>query len=235
MDNERPETAVEEREKGKNPTIRDAKKLGGAWYQAVLSLVSVILGGAMLFVPGVQARGICYAGCLVLLAVGLVYVAIYFITGAYRRLRDRHFALGVLMLLLGVCGLIRLDALAGAFRTYLGVASLLLGIMLLQDTVQLTVLGSRWNILELIWTLLILFASVCLIAQFKAVLDLREDLPQLTLFIAGLLSFLSLGITALVVGKIRREEGVLPGEAPVPPHVEGPIPTPPEREEGAGN
>lgn len=182
----------------------ESARLGGLGYQSALTAISLLLGGAMVLVPQASARILCMLGCIILALSGAGFILYYFVAKRYRFLRDRNFALGVLQLLLGVCGLLRLDGLSAAFGTATGFLTLLIGVMLLQDTVQLTVLGSRANILDFIFTLLTLFAAVSVITAYSPVVGLTENFPYLSLFLAGILSLLSLGITALAVRRDRK-------------------------------
>jgi len=199
---------------------KTGKRMSSLTVQILLAVISVVIAAALLFVPQIDAQLLCRAFCIVLLAGGAAAVVYFFATGGYRKLREYNFALGVLLLLLGICGLIRADALAASFVVASGFVVLVLGILMLQNTVQLTVLGSRLNIASFILTLLTLFGAMTVLAGWKAVLDTIAEFPQISLLVAGVFSLASLIMTAAVIRRSDKLDAMAAAAANEFPHPE---------------
>ena len=182
-----------------NDAEKHGKHSGWLGLQIGLPVICLILGGALLLVPDLDAKLICTAACLLLLLAGLLSILSFFVRKGYRQLRDYSFSLGILLLALGGSGLARLDTLAGSFLTASGFPALAVSVILLQCAVQLTVLNRRTNLLVFIFALVSLFGSITVITGFRMVLDTIPVLPQLTLLLSGVFGLLALLLTGLAI------------------------------------
>ena len=190
------------------------RRMSGAALQAVLSAVALLLGVLLTFVADVNVRTLCYVFCAMLIAAGVAAIVYFFMSGAYRRLDDYNFALGVLLLVLGCCGFARIAALETSFQACMGILALIIGIIALQNTVQLKITDSSLWICMLIFTALIIFGGVTILIDIRAVWDLLE---YWILIIAGVLGLIGLILTAVVLrGAAKREEKAAKEPAPAP-------------------
>lgn len=190
-------TKAEQREK-------KPRRMSGAALQAVLSAVALLLGALLTFVPDVSVRTLCYAFCALLIAAGVAAIVYFFMTGAYKRLDDYNFALGVLLLILGCCGFAQIGALELSFRTWMGFLTLVIGVIMLQNTVQMRSVDSGLWICALIFTALVIFGGIVIVADITAVWNaLGFWIPT----VAGALGIVTLILTAIALrGAAKRAE-----------------------------
>lgn len=171
----------------------------GMIWQIALSVIGIVLSALLLFVPEIEPRTLCYILCGVLVAGGVAAVIAFFLREGYRRLRDYRFALGILLLILGCCGLLRIEEMAEAFTFYMGLTALILSVMILQGTVQLWVLKNRLWILNLILTILTLAGSTLVLANTTALFEKIPGFACWVLLITGGAGLISLLFTFLGV------------------------------------
>lgn len=228
-----------EREK-KRAEKREEPRHGpdGLTLQIALAVICLAIGGLLLFVPEIDVRTLCVASCVLLLLGGAASIAYFFISGGTRSLREYSFSLGVLLAVLGGCGFAQLDALAASFLTATGFLALVLGVFMIQSTVQLSALRSGLNILAFLFALVTLFGAVVTLTGFQPILLAAPVFPQAVLLAAGALSLVSLLMTALVLRQREKRplEPDAPPEGSAPPAENAPAledPAPPESAEAA--
>ncbi len=179
--------------------------------QIIIPAVTAMIGAVLLFVPQIEVETLCYVFCGGLIVAGISSLVRFFLSEAYKRLYGNHFSMGIMLLLLGVCSLLRTATLAEHFEYILGVISLMLGTVILQNTVQLRMLNSG------LWYLLAVFAAVTLVgiipvlAEIRPVLALVDGYPYWMFFLTGVLGLLSLLVTSigLQIYKKQRDKGEL--------------------------
>ena len=162
--------------------------------QITLSAVALLLGIFLTFVPDLTVRMLCNVFAILLSAAGLVTVIYYFLSGAWKRSDDYNFAFGVLLLILGVCGLIRVDSMAGRFQGYMGFLILLIGIFSLQNTVQLRVANHSLWLPVLVLSLLTLLFGIIITLEVDF---LWSWLHYWMLILSGAFGLVSLVMTLL--------------------------------------
>ena len=199
----------------KQDSQQASRRPDGLVVQVVLALISIALGVLLLFLPDIQVKALCYVFCGALIAVGVIFIiaagigsiSMFFITQAYKRLHEYGFALGVLLLVMGCIGLLRTEAMVADFQGYLGFAALLSGVLMLQGTVQLRVLGNRLWIPDLVLTALCLTGSALVLADARPVLEAIQGFAYWVLLITGALSLVSLLFSSIgVFGEKKRVE-----------------------------
>ena len=180
------------------------KHFEGITIQATFALLSIVIGGLLTFVEEVNIRTLCTAFCIILLIAGVLSSVYFFASGGYKRLRDYSLSFGILLLILGCCGLIKSESLEASFVAYIGFAMLILGVLTLQNTIQLTVMKCRLNILAFTFALLILAASIISITGFEPVINAIENFPQMALLISGVFNLIGFLVTAVVLHQYHR-------------------------------
>jgi len=189
---------------------RENSKTGGVTTQIVLSVIVIALGALLLFVQQAQVITLCYVFCCAMIAAGGIAIILFFLSGAHKRIEGYDFALGVMLLILGICGLIRVEELAEGFEFYMGLIALILGVIVLQGTVQMRVLQNKLWYIDLVLTALTLIGAVIVLANVKPVLNAVKGFTYWVLLIAGIASLVSLLLTTIGVKvdsrKAAREE-----------------------------
>ena len=190
---------------------KKAKKLDGAVAQLILSAVCIVLGALLLFVPQVQKTTLSIAFCIAVLVAGVVLITAYFAAKGYERPKDYRFAAGIAMLVIGIVGFIRLDALSERIVFVIGAVTLVLAMIMLQSVVQMLSLKSVLWIPELVFTVLAVAAAVLILADVRALLDKVADFPYWVLVCAGALSLIS-----MLLVRIGLKQAAKPKPEPLP-------------------
>ena len=190
--------------------------MSGAALQLVLSLAGILLGALLTFVEGLDVRTLCYVFCVLLVAAGVAAIAYFFLSGAYKRLDDYNFALGVMLLILGCCGFARIESMEGSFLAYMGFLVLATGIVALQNTVQLRVVGSGAWPVGLLFTAVILFGGITILLDIRVIWDAVQ---YWILIVSGVLGLAGLILTAFALRKAAKQEGMPPNPVLVEPNM----------------
>ena len=213
---------------------RSYRKSDGIVLQIFASILCIAVGVLFLFVPGMQTMTICYIFCIGLIAAGIFQIARFFLTEAYISLHDYSFAMGVLFIVLGICGLLRINILSEHFALAMGFAALLLGTLILQGTVQMKIIGNYVWILLALFTVAVLAGAITVILGIESLLSLIANATWWILLVSGGASLISLGIVALCLFLFRRkrdrEEEKDADEEPVPDMPSAPEALMPEHE-----
>lgn len=172
--------------------MKEEKKINGILVQLLASAVAAVIGGVLLFVPQAEVKTICLAACIALIVLGLVAICKFFLSGGYKTLSDHHFSIGIMLLILGISGLLRVVELALHFEMILGIVALILGTLVLQSAVQLKVLGSKLWIPETVFAVVTLAGAFPVLAEIQPVLSMIRGYPHWVCFVAGILSLVSL-------------------------------------------
>lgn len=178
--------------------------------QILFAGVAVALGYLLLFNKSVQITTICQILCGGLIVVGVVSIVSFFVSNDYKRIDRYGFALGTLLVLLGIIGLMRSAELSSHFDLYAGLFSLVLGILTLQGTVQVKVLNYAIWMINLVLTIACLAGAFCVLSGITTVTGLIAGFPNWLLLISGascLFSLLTTWICILLAG--RREKKLL--------------------------
>ena len=175
--------------------------------QISLSLVAIVLSYLLLFNKIMQVETICQILCGGLIAVGIVSIVSYFMSGDFKRIDRYGFALGTLLVLMGIIGLIRFFNDTATTEIYTGMLSLVLGVLVLQGTVQIKVLDYPVWILDLILTIVCLAGAICVLLEFTAVTNLVEGFSSWVLLVCGSCCLFSMLMTWIcILLAARREE-----------------------------
>ena len=174
--------------------------------QISLSLVAIVLSYLLLFNNVMQVTTICQILCGGLIAVGIISIVSYFLSDDFKRIDRYGFALGTMLVLMGIIGLIRLDDLTANFVIYTGMLSLVLGVLVLQGTVQIKVLDYPVWILDLILTIGCLAGAICVLLELTAVTNLVQGFSNWVLLVCGSCCLFSMLMTWICILLAARRE-----------------------------
>ena len=180
--------------------------------QILLAVVAIALGYLLLFNTTVQVTTLCQILCGGIIAVGVASIASFFLAGDYKRIDRYGFALGTLLILVGFIGLIRIKDVTGNFEIYTGMMSLILGVLVLQGTVQMKILDYPVWILNLVISLICIAGAVAVLTGFNLVTDKVAGLPSWVLLIAGIASLFSMFVTFICIKLAARREKKIQAE-----------------------
>lgn len=147
-------------------TAKTKQSTLSTWLVVGLSLVLLITSALLLFVPEVKLIYICYLICAVIMITGIYMIVRYFMSDAYKNMNEYGFSIGVLVIVLGVCGLIRAEKLASSFVVLFGILLAFSGIIKLQYAMDLKRMKDTvmWYVLLAI-SVVVLLAAILIITQ----------------------------------------------------------------------
>ncbi len=171
-----------------------------------LSVLCALIAALLLFVKEIDAVVMCYILCGGLIVWGISQIVKFFVTKSYHNLHDYSFSVGALLVILGSCGVARATTVAQQADGYAGLLSLILGIIMIQNTVQLFSVQKRAWIVELILAAILLFGAISVLADFSLVLEHTSQLAYWLLLTAGIANAVSFGMVAVAVKSYEKEK-----------------------------
>ena len=206
--------------------MKSSTSKSNVFAQILLAAVAGALGYLLLFGKDVQVLTLCQILCGGLVAVGVVSIVSFFLTGDFKRIDRYGFAYGVLLVILGFIGLLRMNELTANFEIYAGILSLILGVLVLQGTVQIKALGYPVWVLILVLSLASIGGAFCVLSNITFVTQLISNFSSWVLLVNGaacLFSMIITGICILLAGrreKKARKEAENQQSAPAPASYE---------------
>ena len=174
--------------------------------QVLFSAVAIVLGYLLLFNKSVQVLTLCQILCGGLVIAGIVSIASFFVSGDYKRIDRYGFTIGVLLILLGCIGLLRVNDLTQHFDMYTGLLALVLGVLTLQGTVQVKVLDYAIWVISLIISIVCIAGSFCVLSEISAITGLVQGFSSWVLLICGVSCIFSLIVTWICILLAGRRE-----------------------------
>ncbi|MCR5594506.1 MAG: DUF308 domain-containing protein [Lachnospiraceae bacterium] len=138
------------------------------------AIVFGAIAAVNLFVPDIELKPVylSYVVGAVIIIIGIVQIVRYFVTDAYRNINAYGFSIGTLLVILGVCALLRADVLGGVIDLILGIAVLLMGIIMLQHSLDLK------SMKDVIWAFVIILSAIVIVCGVFLILKpAPEKLP----------------------------------------------------------
>ncbi len=180
--------------------------------QVFLAAVAIVLGYLLIFQTSIQIISLCQVLCGGIVAVGVASIASFFLAGDYKRIDRYGFALGTMLILMGLIGLIRINDLTANFEIYTGVVALVLGVVVLQGTVQMKVLDYPIWILNLIISLICLSGAFCVLSGITIITERIEGFSSWVLLISGVSCLISLSMTWICIVLAEKREKKIQAE-----------------------
>lgn len=178
-----PETTTQEKKTKKKGSLSTVSVI-------ILSLIFTAVAGLMLFVPGIRLIYLTYAICGLAVVLGIYLIVHYFMTDAFRNTDEYGFSLGVLWVILGICGMIRASVLTQALLPILGMAMILAGVILLQYALDLQRMDDAVWFLGLIFSVLILLCGAIVLVQPFGKKAFFDQYVWYGIFVSGIVEFL---------------------------------------------
>ena len=174
--------------------------------QVLFSAVAIAIGYLLLFGQSVQVLTLCQILCGGLVIAGIVSIASFFVSGDYKRIDRYGFTIGVLLVLLGCIGLLRISDLTKNFEMYTGLLALILAVLTLQGTVQVKVLDYAVWIINLIISIACIAGSFCVLSAITPITGLVDGFSSWVLLICGGSCIFSLIVTWICILLAGRRE-----------------------------
>lgn len=166
-----------------------------------LELVYLLLGVILLLLPQIEICHICYTLSGILVVTGIFLIVRYFLTEGYRNLNEYGFSLGALLVLLGMCSLVKNEEMTRAFSTLLGICILFTAITKLQAALSLKLMEKKswWCVLLL--AILMTAAGMFIIIEPAITWIDPKLFLNIALIADGILGMLSIVLLSVTVKK----------------------------------
>lgn len=171
-----------------------------------VSLVYILLGGLLCGIPSLKMEYICYGISVTLIVLGIILIVKYFVTESYQNLNRYGFSIGVFMVIIGVCTLVKNRQMTESFQLYIGVCILLTAIIKLQNAMDLKALKDRvWGVIFFVAVVIMAAAIVIIINPFKNH-NYELVLTYFSLLFDGIISLFSYNYLAYRLKKRQKQQ-----------------------------
>ena len=174
--------------------------------QILLASVAIAIGYLLLFSKSAAVITLCQILCGGIVAIGIASIASFFLAGDFRRIDRYGFALGTLLVLMGLIGLIRINDVTANFEFFTGLVSLILGVLVLQGTVQMKVLDYPIWILNLVISLASIAGAFCVLSGITIITGKIAGFSSWVLLICGCACLFSMLTWICILLAGRREK-----------------------------
>ena len=157
---------------------------------AIMSVMMMAIAAILLFVPQIQAIHICYMICAVIVILGIYMIVRYFMTDSYRNLNEYGFSLGTLLVVLGICGMIKAQNLAAVFIICIGIILLFSCIIKLQYAMDLKRISDPVWVVLVIVTIALTCCSIAVLLNPFSDASLYHQFTYYVLLVDSMLSLL---------------------------------------------
>ena len=180
--------------------------------QILLASVAIAIGYLLLFSKSAAVITLCQILCGGIVAIGIASIASFFLAGDFRRIDRYGFALGTLLVLMGLIGLIRINDVTANFEFFTGLVSLILGVLVLQGTVQMKVLDYPIWILNLVISLASIAGAFCVLSGITIITGKIAGFSSWVLLICGCACLFSMLVTWICILLAGRREKKMEAE-----------------------
>lgn len=168
-----------------------------------ISLIYLLLGILLLVIPKLQMEYVCYGISVVLVILGIIFIVKYFLTESYKNLNQYGFSIGVFLVIIGICTLVKNDQMAKSFQLYIGVCILLTAIVKLQNAMDLKALKDKaWGVICIVSMVIMACAIIIIINPFSDH-NYEIALTYFSLLFDGVISLFSYNYLAF---RLKRHE-----------------------------
>ena len=172
----------------------------------MISVICIIVGVILLFVPQIQLNVVCYVFCAILIIAGIFAILRFYKEEGFKEIDNYYFSLGLFLIFTGCVGLIKANDIIGNLSGCIGMISLILGILILQGMVQLKAMNTRLWIVEAVLSVVTLCGSSLTLIGFSPLEDAIYGFDYYVFTISGVLSLVSFFIVWSVLKVEKRKE-----------------------------
>ena len=172
----------------------------------VISALLIVIGVIFLMYPELSITTLVYLAAVLLWIYGLIRIAIYWSRKEYLNIKNYDFSFGVCSVTIGVILFVNAAMIGEKGIVFLGFCILSLSIIILQYALQIRIMNG------------LLFPFVLLIAVFEYIVamiailglenffDNHKTVFYVCMILCGILSFVSMGLTAFRSHNLKKEE-----------------------------
>ncbi len=169
----------------------------------LMAAVLSVIGALLLFVPSIELIHLTYfIGAVAV--IGAVYsIVMYFTRDGFKEAENYGFSVGVLLGIVGIAVFVRAENLVEVFPSMLAGYSIFLGVILMQDALDLKRMQSKFFGVMLSISAAVLIFSLVVILFYGD----GETIAPILSFVSGLLVLLSEIVVRLYVKGYEKKKG----------------------------
>ncbi len=202
--------------------------LGGVF---TVSAAFILLGLLLLFIPQIKPLYLAYILSIAFIVVGIMWIVQYFLTESYRNINRYGFSAGTLLVVLGICAMLKAEEISTYFLLCMGFLIMVMGIVQLQNALDLMALNDpMWKIVLGLSLAVILCAIIIVMNPFQT----TENLARFTyiiMVIDGIFGIASMIFLAISLKNYEKNQGIKADEIQIPVEDIEVVDIPPESEE----
>lgn len=202
--------------------------LGGVF---TASAAFILLGLLLLFIPQIKPLYLAYILSIAFIVVGIMWIVQYFLTESYRNINRYGFSAGTLLVVLGICAMLKAEEISTYFLLCMGFLIMVMGIVQLQNALDLMALNDpMWKIVLGLSLAVILCAIIIVMNPFQT----TENLARFTyiiMVIDGIFGIASMIFLAISLKNYEKNQGIKADEIQIPVEDIEVVDIPPESEE----
>ena len=172
-------------------------------FTLLLPIIYIVLGVLLLFIKGINTEIFAELLGALLIVIGAGLIIYYFLSHAYLDMSAYGFSIGVLAVILGVCILIKSEAVGNSLSVFLNICIMLTAIIKLQNAIQLKFMKSVMWIPVLCVSLAFLTCTI-LITAYPFEDAVRDKFTYIVLLCDGVVSFANAILLRIVMSKKAR-------------------------------
>lgn len=175
-------------------------------YIAIMDVLLACSGAALLFIPNLQLVYIIYGFLSLVVIAGIIMMIRYFMTNSYKDFNAYGFSEGTLLVILGICGLVKATALESVFYTGIGLVLIFSCVIKLQYTLDLSRMGDKLFYLLLVLVLVLTGCGIAVLLNPFTDPAKYTSFVHLLLLIDGAFSLLFMLYLALRIRAYTKKE-----------------------------
>lgn len=152
------------------------EKINGTTVVIWSAIINILLGLMLLIFDKIELVQIVYVMCAVLVATGIFYIVKYFIKDSYKELNCYHFSAGVLLVVLGMCALVRAAKVSEYLALCLGIILLISAVIKLQNALDLKAIEDKF------WAVFLAIAAFLIVCAVLIVLNPFDERTNIQVF-----------------------------------------------------
>ena len=187
--------------------------LGGVF---AISAAFILLGLLLLFIPQIKPLYLAYILSIAFIVVGIMWIVQYFLTESYRNINRYGFSAGTLLVVLGICALVKAEEISAYFLLCMGFLIMVMGIVQLQNALDLMALGdSMWKVALGLSLTMIICAIIIVMNPFQTIENLSR-FTYIVMVIDGIFSIASMIILAVSLKNYEKNHDIEKNEIQIP-------------------
>lgn len=149
------------------------EKINGTTVVIGSAVVNILLGLMLLIFEQIKPVHLLYVLCAVCVVAGIIFIVKYFVGESYKQLNCYHFSIGALLVVVGMCALVRAQEISIYVVLCLGAILLISSVVKLQNALDLKAMEDKaWGIALAVAAFLMVAAILVLLNPFGAENDI---------------------------------------------------------------